>query len=406
MNGLPKLCSRNGCRRVAGHVGDCNRHPTEAWSFFNQRDKNKLSKAGFATPRGGQRGAYQNHVNRNSKVIVPYERLENADLGIYGDGYVIRVLPEQYFEAAGTPKAEFTAADAQVRIGDNAFVLYRTYESFQNLPPLAEWQVRSLELNGQPVANRVAGAVDIGDYVLRLPTADANRPRRVEGPPQGIFAPEYADAETNYLCKCVLAWLTIHTRGSPYTSNQAGHLRAILRQAGLENADEYEFRNVLRHGLACCPLCFKILAYHELHDIVAFEEEVALANAGLQSAGATRSTIVNLFHLEPLAYGSLEHAPHHVAWGHAICNTRLGQRRCYSLAELQEMDLKVGIIRDENIETFGWISEDYKMIRSPNGAVWIQLNEDTLPESDEEEGPPPSTETIPEGVVREDAPEG
>jgi hypothetical protein len=40
------------------------------------------------------------------------------------------------------------------------------------------------------------------------------------------------------------------------------------------------------------------------------------------------------------------------------------------------MELKVGIIKPEGIETFGWISEDHKMIRSPNGAVWIQLHGD------------------------------
>lgn len=58
------------------------------------------------------------------------------------------------------------------------------------------------------------------------------------------------------------------------------------------------------------------------------------------------------------------------------CNTRLGQRPCHSLAELMETDLKVGIIKEEGIETFGWISGDYEMIRSPLGAVWIQLSRD------------------------------
>ena len=47
------------------------------------------------------------------------------------------------------------------------------------------------------------------------------------------------------------------------------------------------------------------------------------------------------------------------------------------------MELKVGIIRPEGIETFGWISEDLKMIRSPEGAVWIQLHGDIA-----EEDPP------------------
>jgi len=38
----------------------------------------------------------------------------------------------------------------------------------------------------------------------------------------------------------------------------------------------------------------------------------------------------------------------------------------------------VGIIRPDGIETFGWISEDFQIIRSPKGAVWIQLHGDTL----------------------------
>jgi hypothetical protein len=48
-----------------------------------------------------------------------------------------------------------------------------------------------------------------------------------------------------------------------------------------------------------------------------------------------------------------------------------------------DMNRKVGIILDEgHIETFGWMSNDWLMIRSANGAVWIRLNGDL------EEGPP------------------
>jgi hypothetical protein len=400
---LPTLCGNDGCRRLAGHQGQCNPFPGEAWSFFDGKDKKKLTKAGFATPRGGAKGAYQNHVARSSKVIIPFERFPDFDPSIYSEGYVIRLLPEQYFQADRTPKPEFVGAAATVRLGENAFVLYRTHGSFEKFPPLEGWRIRQLHLNGEEVTKRRSGVVDSGHYVLRISTADGARLKRVEGPPQGIFAPEFADPEANFLCKCVLAWLTIHARQSPYAATQATHLRAILRQADLEGVECYEFRNVLRNGLTCCPLCLKTLKYDELHKMVGFEDEAGLGNAGAQVAGSTRSTIVNLFHLEPLAYGSLEHAPRYVAWGHAVCNTRLGQRKCYSLPQLQEMDLKVAVIRDENIETFGWISEDWKMIRSPNGAVWIQLNEDTLPEEQhpQPEGAPPSTEEIVDGSVRE-----
>jgi hypothetical protein len=150
----------------------------------------------------------------------------------------------------------------------------------------------------------------------------------------------------------------------------------------LLDAAPYERRNSLRHGIACCPLCLETLEYEQLHSTVDFEDEAGLGNAAAQIEGATRSTTVNLFHIVPLVYSSLAHTPEQIAWGHAICNTRLGQRRCYSLQELQELDLKVGVIRKEGIETFGWISEDFQMIRSPYGAVWIQLNKDTLTEED------------------------
>ncbi len=109
---------------------------------------------------------------------------------------------------------------------------------------------------------------------------------------------------------------------------------------------------------------------------MSFEDAVVNDNAAEQIEGATRSTIVNLFHILPLRYDSIRHIPANVAWGHAICNTRLGQRPCHSLAEPMETDLKVGIIREEGIETFGWISSDYEMIRSPLGGVWIQLSRD------------------------------
>ena len=85
--------------------------------------------------------------------------------------------------------------------------------------------------------------------------------------------------------------------------------------------------------------------------MVAFETAEGVKNPAGQVEGATRSTIVNLFHLTPLRYDTIAHIPQSVAWGRAVCNTRLGQRQCISLAEIIEMGLKVGVIRPEGIET-------------------------------------------------------
>ena len=140
------------------------------------------------------------------------------------------------------------------------------------------------------------------------------------------------------------------------------------------------------HGLTKCPLCMRFLRYDEYHDTISFSEESGLGNAAEQVEGATRSTAANLFHLRPLAYNELLHTPDNVAWGHAICNTRLGQQRCYSLPELREEGLKVGVVREEQTETFGFMSENWEMIRSPMGAVWSQLHGDVA----ESDPPPPS----------------
>jgi len=240
---------------------------------------------------------------------------------------------------------------------------------------MTEWQIRGLELNGNSVEQRVNGVTDTGHYILRLSTHGAN-PKRYEGPPQGIFATEYADQETNYLSKCILSFLIINTHSSPYTQNQANHLMEILADANLLNYDTFETIGAMRRHHTSCPLCQKIIRYNELHDTVSFEESEALANAGNQVIGSTRSTIVNLFHLKPLIYHSLTHIPSNIGWGHAICNNYLSQRECLSLAELIEVDLKIGIIYENHVETFGWLSADHKFIRSPNGSVWVQISND------------------------------
>lgn len=367
------ICGAADCLLIEGHTGEHNLFPTSAWGFMSDKDKRKIVKAGFATPRGGAKGAYQNHVVRSNRVIIPFERLQSAPLAQYEDGYVIRLYPEQYFQAAGVPKAEFTIENPQVVVGNNAFVLYRTHSSFDKFPPLADWQVCHLEKDGVPVTARGKGVRDVGHYVLRM-SALGTKPAVVEGPPQGLFAPEYANTRTNYLSKCVLAWLILNTIDSPYTREQGAHIEAILREEGLFDPTLLENRGLTREGITCCPLCLKQLLYRELHEMVSFEDELGLENAGSQVEGATRSTLVNLFHMLPLRYDLFQHSPESVAWGHAICNTRLGQRVCFSRAELMATGKPLKMTTTDGSVDLGWISEDSKMIRSVGGAVWIQLN--------------------------------
>lgn len=335
-------------------------------------DKNKIAKAGYATPRGGKKGAYQNHVYRNNRVIIPYERFSSKDTTIYEDGYVVRVFPHQFFDEEGNIRPEFSSEDAEIKIGDNAFVLYRTHEALRSYPPLADWRIRALERNGEPCNRRGRNVADTGHYVLRIPRHGAD-PKREEGADQGIFAPEYSTEIVNFLSQCVLAWLTVRCFDSPYTTLQATHIKAVLERNGLFDELFWENSGLLRHGVTSCPLCSQLISYADLHGMLSLEEEEALANAGVQIEGATRSTVINLFHMEPLVYGDVKHQPITVAWGHAVCNTKLGQRKCYSLRELADNGVKVAMLLESGPETFGWMSRNWEMIRSPGGSVWVRL---------------------------------
>jgi len=368
------LCLLDGCRQQKDHAGKCVKYPTKIWDFLEAADKHKLDKAGFATPRGGDKGAYQNHVVRNNKVIIPYEHREGVDVNHFENGYVYRVFPDQYFSDRNMVKAEFI--DGDVVVGTNAFVLYRTHDQFARFPPLAGWQPRYLMKDKKRVEERRGnGLSDHGHYVKRI--AGHGRQKAInEGPPQGIFAPEYCHAESNFLSKCMLAWLTMRTIDSPYLANQGAWLDEVLTHEGILNREQFEERGLTRTGFTCCPLCLKKVKYRELHDQLAFEEEDALLNAAVQVVDATRSTIVNLFHVQPLTYSDMCHSAQNVAWGHAFCNTKLGQRHCYSVKELSDAGVKVGIIRNEQFESFAWAAESLEMLRSPLGAVWIKIASD------------------------------
>ena len=373
-------CNIDGCRRLLAHAGQHDPYPTKAWDFLAEKDKKKLTKAGFATPRGGEKGAYQNHVDRSNKVILPFERLAGSNVGHFRDGYVIRIFPDQYFSATHTVKPEVLANG--VIVGENAFVLYRTYDQLGSFPPMPEWQVRHLEnADGDAVNRRGAGVIDRGHYVLRI-AAHGTRPEVVEGPPQGIFAPEYCDQESNFLSKALLAWLITRTVDSPYLTVQGEWLEAILTAEGILDTESFERRGLTRNGLTNCPLCLKQIRYPELNDTISFTEEEALLNAGAQVLNATRSTVVNLFHVQPLTYSDVCHNAQNVAWGHAICNTKLGQRRCFSVQELEELGIKIGTFRDGQFQTFAWASQSFEMLRSPRGAVWIMITSDHLTADD------------------------
>jgi hypothetical protein len=377
---LVTLCNDPNCNLLANHKGKHIFIYKKVWeSHFNSEDTNKIQKAGYCTPRGGAKGGYQNHVNRNSKVIIPYEKLSEVNLSNYKDGYVIRLFPSQYFSSKNEVNENFLN-NSSVIVGENAFVLYRTYEDYENYPPLSGWEIRSI-LKYDKIQKtycihtnkRRGNIIDCGHYLLRISNSGTNKQHsKFEGPAQGIFAPEYADANTNFLCQAVLAWLIIKTEGSPYKESDFEHLQAILMKHNLINSPHFENDYIMHNGKTTCPLCQKVILHSELNEMISFEDEEGLENSTKQ-VGSTRSTKVNLFHMVPLCYASLENIPTQISWGHATCNTRLGQHRCYSFWDLQSTEIEIDIIKGQNKRLLGYANAAQNFIRSQNGDVWIRI---------------------------------
>ena len=107
------------------------------------------------------------------------------------------------------------------------------------------------------------------------------------------------------------------------------------------------------------------IEFSELHEAIDPSQVPGLANSGVQLA-ETRSTLVNLFHLQPLLYEKvLGHNVNNVAWGHAHCNTFLAQRRSYSL---QELKLRGSLITQD----LYW-DLDGLFIRSEDHRAWVSV---------------------------------
>ena len=130
------------------------------------------------------------------------------------------------------------------------------------------------------------------------------------------------------------------------------------------NFDELYEQKILENEIVVKSLKSEIDAKClELHEAIDPSQVPGLANSGVQLA-ETRSTLVNLYHLQPLLYDKiLGHTPENIAWGHAHCNTFLSQRKSFSLEELK--------IHGTIISNKLYIDASGAFIRSEENRAWV-----------------------------------
>lgn len=282
----------------------------------------KISKT--AQTRGADKDEYyQNRVNRNSTVLIPFRSwLDGAIVPAAGfeNGYIVLVKPGDYFSAA--PPAVRVGFPPALRLGENLLVVYETRADWNNFNPVdLGWVAadsRRPPLGGQYIA-RVPDTTRHGDEVIRHGYTD----REAGGQGAGIRVYEYCSTADICATRLQLAYLAWRTEGVADLARQEGNLapdasKALVDQhataAGLADTARLQATRILNAaGQAVCPLC--------LSPISATDLASRLEQAEGRDVPDLTVTAANLFHVEELRVGLYNHRIYNLGWGHHHCNT-------------------------------------------------------------------------------------
>jgi hypothetical protein len=278
---------------------------------------------------GQTRGAdddviYQNRVSRTSTVLIPYTcwpqcRTPSATEPAYANGYIVLVSPTDYFQ---NPRIAPELAAQGLQIGVNALVFYETRAQWAaNNPEAMNWTAASSRTN--PLG---------GQYVARIAatTAAANGARINRGftatamKGAGIRVFEYACADAIEKCRLQLELLFWCCQDSAEVAVANGMSRADAgtrkdwnfqqcSDQGLADIERLTAARLLNaNGRTVCPLCLEEFSSQGFFSRMEQAEGRAVHDLTV--------TELNLFHIEEVRIGTLNHRPYNLGWGHHHCN--------------------------------------------------------------------------------------
>lgn len=276
---------------------------------------------------GQTRGAdddviFQNRVGRNSTVLIPYGQLAQCRLTpphAYENGFIILIPPAEYF---GTRDMVVHLAAQELTLGVNALVFYETREHWALYNPDAlHWTPatrRTNPLGGQYVARVPATtAAENGEKINRGFTGTTMKGA-------GIRVYEYASDTTIKHCRQQLEALFWKCRDADavalangMTAAQALARKAanfaMCQQDALFDLDRLiQARMLNASGYTICPLCLDELSGQGFFNRMEQAEGRVVPDLTV--------TQLNLFHIQELRYGLLNHRPYNLGWGHHHCN--------------------------------------------------------------------------------------
>jgi len=281
--------------------------------------KNKIYKTGQT--RGADDDViFQNRVGRNSTALIPYRHWSSCGPGTqYENGFIVLISPSDYF---GNPVIALDLAQQGLQLGKNALVFYETRESWNQYNP------DSLGL--RPASSRTSPLN--GDYVARVSATTASKngakinrgftDTRLKG--AGIRVYEYASTQTIDDCRHQLEALFWLCKDSKDVVIANGMTEAAANERRAKNLDDCRNKSLLDlkkltdarmlnlQGSTICPLCLEELSGQGFFN--------RMAQAEGREVPDLTVTQLNLFHIEELRVGRLNHRPYNLGWGHHHCN--------------------------------------------------------------------------------------
>jgi len=284
--------------------------------------KSKIYKTGQT--RGADDDViFQNRVNRNSTVLIPYNFYNVAQTapdnnGLFENGFIVLMNPSYYFQ---TPNINEELSLKNLILGVNTLLFYETRQEWNDYNPYTHnftpATSRTNPLGGQFVA-RVPSTTSVNDEKITLGFNTSG----LKG--AGIRVYEYASSQTIKDCQFQLEYLFWHCFDSVQVALEAGmtieqiekrknHINEICEERNLCDLNLLKGNRIIdSEENTVCPLCLEKLKG------LGFLSRLAQAEGRI--VPDLTVTEINLFHIRELRTGEYNHKPYNLGWGHHHCN--------------------------------------------------------------------------------------
>ncbi len=284
--------------------------------------KSKIYKTG-QTRGADDDVVFQNRVNRNSTVLIPYPFFEKCVQALgtdktFENGFITLIAPEDYF---GSQEFQNEMAKKGLYLGKNALLFYYSRKQWNDYNPIDK---------GLKPANGRINPLG-GEYVARVPATTAEDESKIQHgfnssslKGAGIRVYEYAKAETIKATQLQLEYIFWQCLDAEAVALQEGmsendittrknHIETETQKLSLSDKEKLQKARILNtKGNAICPLCLEEVSAR------GFFQKVQQAE-GREVEDLT-VTQLNLFHIEELCMGAYNHRPYNLGWGHHHCN--------------------------------------------------------------------------------------